>query len=334
MKTKFSIVICTYNRCKILEICLNSVALLEQHDGFDYEVLIVDNNSGDNTRETAETFVAALPETLRSKWSYHHETRQGLSHARNRGIAESRGDWLVFLDDECELEPDWLTRVHRIVKDKAPVMVGGPYRGRFLPDLDPSLYARGYLESYGDSHHLRDNWPEGWLTKPGLSGGNMAIKRDLLEQVGFFDPAFGMTGATMQYGEETELQMRVLAVFPGGGIFYSPDLELVHYIRPEKTGLRASFKSCVQRARNVASLQRSKTRLNRPTLSDQLSKVWILTRRGAGLTTFLGARFIRAGLSGDTFARPIYEAVHSGKLQAFLQIAMTVGELLRPERRQ
>lgn len=325
MTKMFSIIICTYNRAKILEICLNSVANLAKNDNFDYEVLIIDNNSTDDTKKTTEDLISTFPDDRQSGWAYHLETKQGLSHARNRGIAESRGDWLIFLDDECDVRADWLMRLQRIMDRENPVMLGGPYRGKFLPGVDRSRYAKGYLERYGDSYHLRDAWQERWLSKPGLSGGNMAIRRDLLEELGSFDPAFGMSGGKLRYGEETDLQLRILARHPVHSIYYSPDLELIHYIRPEKTGLRPSFESCVQRARNVATLQSSSRSRQNLSWLELLSQIWILIRRTAGLLAFLCVQYIQTLITRDNVVRPVYEAIHSGKLQAFLQIAITVG---------
>jgi len=328
MSLKYSIIVCTYNRQNIIEICLKSICLLNKSGDCDFEVLIVDNNSTDATGATVREFLSCLSAELQGKWHYHLERSQGLSHARNRGISESQGEWLVFLDDECELDKEWLTRLHVKITINSPLMLGGPYRGKFLPSADRSDYARGYLEKYGDSHHLRDRWPSRWLQKPGLSGGNMAIRRDVLQTVGGFDPELGMSGTQMRYGEETELQLRILTRYGPRSIYYSPDLLLVHYIRPDKTGLRTSFHSCVQRARNVSNLQRDARNSKKLSVAELFSKIWILIRRLADLLVFLSVQYMQTIFTKGGISNPIYEAVQNGKLQACLQIGMTLFDQL------
>ncbi|XHC10784.1 glycosyltransferase family 2 protein [Labrenzia sp. ac12] len=332
MKTMFSIIICTYNRSDILSICINSIAKLNKNKNFDYEILIVDNNSKDATQKAVQDFFLTLPSIQRNKWSYHLERLQGLSNARNRGVSESRGNWLVFLDDECDVDADWLDRLYCVIGHKSPVMVGGPYRGKYLPEIDKRHYAKGFLEKYGDSYHIRDDWQERWLSKPGLSGGNMAIRRDLLEKVGTFDPNFGMSGSETRYGEETELQLRILALCPNNSIYFSPDLELIHYIRPEKTRLLASLQSCIQRAKNVANLQRSHPQYASSSSNLLLLKLWILVRRSFELMIFVAVQFLKAGVKRAPFSRPCYEVIYSGKLQALVQVAFSVVDIVRHNR--
>ena len=92
-----SVIICTYNRDKYIYNVLKSLALgTLEHSA--YEIILVDNNCTDNTRSEVDHFCNVFPQvTLR----YFVETNQGLSHARNRGIRESKGDILVYVDDDA-----------------------------------------------------------------------------------------------------------------------------------------------------------------------------------------------------------------------------------------
>ena len=95
MKPSISVVVCTFNRAQLAATAIES--LCEQTaDKSQYEVIVVDNNSQDNTREVTEDFCSRYP-NLR----YCLEEEQGLSHARNRGWRESRGVYVAYVDDDC-----------------------------------------------------------------------------------------------------------------------------------------------------------------------------------------------------------------------------------------
>src|SRR5579863_9995619 len=99
-----TIILCTYNRCQRLARALDSVASSTVSDSVKWEVLVVDNNSTDQTREVAEEFSRSHPGHFR----YCFEPKQGKSHALNAGIREARGDILAFLDDDVTVGPTWL----------------------------------------------------------------------------------------------------------------------------------------------------------------------------------------------------------------------------------
>src|ERR1019366_3158512 len=101
---KTTVIVCTYNRCQVLAKTLESVAASKVPDSVEWEVLIVDNNSSDQTREVVEDFCRRYP----GRFRYLFERRQGLSSARNAGIRESQSEILAFTDDDATVEPDWL----------------------------------------------------------------------------------------------------------------------------------------------------------------------------------------------------------------------------------
>ena len=96
-----SIIICTYNRDQFLYDALRHVAV-NDYPTEEYEIVLVNNNSTDTTESECQRFAADFPQV---QFRYFVETKQGLSHARNRGIDESRGDVLVFLDDDSFVQP-------------------------------------------------------------------------------------------------------------------------------------------------------------------------------------------------------------------------------------
>ena len=98
-----SIIVCTYNRAESLKDTLAALAKLDVLPTREWEVVIVDNNSRDHTRQVVEEMQRTWP-----RLRYVFEPEQGLSHARNRGIAESNGEITLFTDDDVLPEPDWL----------------------------------------------------------------------------------------------------------------------------------------------------------------------------------------------------------------------------------
>src|ERR1700674_3750141 len=101
---KISIILCTYNRYQSLTRALESVAASQMPESVDWQVLILDNNSKDQTREVAEAFCRRYP----SHFRYVFESQQGKSFALNRGIREAPGEILAFIDDDITVEPTWL----------------------------------------------------------------------------------------------------------------------------------------------------------------------------------------------------------------------------------
>src|SRR5712691_696604 len=99
-----SLILCTHNRCESLARGLNSAAALTLPDSVPWEVLVVDNNSNDQTRKVVEEFCHQNP----GRFRYLFEPQPGLSYARNAGIREARGDIIAFMDDDVIVEPTWL----------------------------------------------------------------------------------------------------------------------------------------------------------------------------------------------------------------------------------
>src|SRR5688500_504515 len=99
-----SVLICTYNRARLLEATLASLAAMRVPPDLHWDVIVVDNNSTDGTRAVIESHVHAFPVALR----YVFEPRQGKSHALNSGAAASAAEVIAFTDDDVRIDPDWL----------------------------------------------------------------------------------------------------------------------------------------------------------------------------------------------------------------------------------
>ena len=116
-----SVIICTYNRADLLTDVLQTVCeqTLERSE---YEVIVVDNNSTDDTSAVSHTFVARY-----SNVRYCFEPQQGLSHAPNRGWREARGDVVIYLDDDCIVPYGTQVVASEIIEQHFPDLFGGPF---------------------------------------------------------------------------------------------------------------------------------------------------------------------------------------------------------------
>lgn len=221
----FSVVICTYNRAALLRMVLESL-IVQQLDHSRFEVLVVDNNSTDETRAVSEEFISRAPHVR-----YVLERRQGLSYARNRGYEEARGCYIAYSDDDNQLPPDWLHTAVTIVEREGAGVFGGPSRAFFITPR-PRWFSPTYAV-FSPSWSAGDLQPSQFLC-----GNNIFIRKTLLEAIGGFDPQMGMQGDKLGYGEETELIARIRDRLPHERIFYDPALWVYHLVRPNKMRLR------------------------------------------------------------------------------------------------
>lgn len=221
-----SLVVPTFNRANLLEKALRSIAATSVPDPVRVEVIVVDNNSTDNTVEVVKTLRDDFPYPLR----YVQEANQGSSYARNRGLNEARGYYVVFMDDDQIMEKHYLENIPRAFEATGAVCVGGPvsyYNAGDLPRWLRELSRTIGQISLGDQVKIL-----GPDTHKGLGGGNMALIRDELIAAGGFNVRLGRFGSDLRACEDFELQERLRRL--GKTIAYSPHLVQYHYLRPER----------------------------------------------------------------------------------------------------
>jgi glucosyl-dolichyl phosphate glucuronosyltransferase len=217
-----SVIVCTYNRRDLLAGCLQSLAAQTLFpDRFD--VLVVDNNSTDETAAAVEGHRATVP-TLR----YVFEPVQGLSHARNRGATEARGTHLVYVDDDARLPPTYLSCVLETLERTQPDILGGPVYP-FYTEAKP----RWFKDHYEIRHYAEAS---GFSTTCGVSGSNFVIRKDVLARLGGFDPSLGMRGAEQRFGEDRKVLETYRKVTPADAqrVYYDLDCVVLHHVPAHK----------------------------------------------------------------------------------------------------
>lgn len=220
-------IICTYNRAKYIGPLLESIAANDLAKE-EYEILLVDNNCTDNTREVCETFAETHKDVT---FRYVVESEQGLSAARNKGIHEAKGDVIVYIDDDALVDSWYLRTVAEYMSAHKEIdAIGGPIIPLYEETEEPKWMTRytkellcGYLY-FGEA--IRPFPGERY---PG--GGNAAYRSEVFSLVGLFNTALGRKGNSLMGAEEKDIfdKMKVC----GMRFMYLPKM-ILHHIIPQK----------------------------------------------------------------------------------------------------
>ena len=221
-----TIILCTYNRCQSLVKALSSVALSRLPESVAWEVLVVDNNSRDRTRDMVADFCRRHP----ARFRYLFESRPGKSYALNSGIAEAQGDIVAFMDDDVTVDPMWLQNL------TAPLLKGkwAGCGGRILPEW--SCLRPRWLpdrERYGLAPlAVFDLGLEAGPLTEAPFGANMAFRKAVLAKYGGFRTDLGPRPGSEIRNEDTEFGSRLLTA--GDQLWYEPSAIVHHAVQQNR----------------------------------------------------------------------------------------------------
>jgi glycosyltransferase involved in cell wall biosynthesis len=226
-----SVLICTYNRAPLLEQTLTALARAVRPDGCAVDVVVVDNNSADDTAGLVQRAAASGSLPIR----YVHEGRQGKSFALNTGLSVAQGDIIALTDDDVLPEPEWLVRMVANFRSADVVFVFGKVLPRWEVPPPPemlTLRARDIwgplaLVDYGDETIRYD--PASFGRKRLPVGANLAIRRDAIHRVGGWRTDLGKVNNTLIAGEDHELCVRLYRAGLYSGI-YDPAVAVRHLV--------------------------------------------------------------------------------------------------------
>lgn len=225
---RYSIIVCTFNRCKYIYPLLESIAHNE-YASDEYEIVFIDNNCTDGTQAEVERFQAnhsAIP--LR----YFKEERQGLSHARNRGMKEANGEYFIFVDDDAILSKQYLQNLDkRLNEDPSTLVFGGKITPRYESGKEPewmNKWAYSWVSALDMGEEKRAFKPNQYPI-----GANMGFHRSIPEKIGTFNTQLGRCKKNMAGGEEKDFFLRIQQ--EGIQIQYLPDVQVEHCIPQERT---------------------------------------------------------------------------------------------------
>lgn len=221
-----TVAIQTYNHAKTLAKTLESLRTLRCPKGTDYEILVVDNNSSDDTADVIQRYAKILAPRLCSIF----ESRQGLSHARNRALKEAKGEIVCFTDDDVRVDPGWLNAVVEAFEKYNASIVGGRSYLIFPDGIQKPEWLTERFETllsrldYGDEVLVN--------TDKDLFGLNFSVLKKAALEIGGFNTSFGRNGRTLLCGEEKDLLDRIREV--GGIAVYEPNAVVGHIVPPER----------------------------------------------------------------------------------------------------
>lgn len=220
---RIDVVLATYNRAALLGAAIGSFVRCAAPEGCAARLLVVDNNSADETRRATEAAIAAHPDAV---VDYLFEPRQGKAHALNLGVERSDADVVGFFDDDEQLAPNWLAVLHRAFLDPSLDFAGGPVLPDWSQAPPPWLPSQGY----GGVLSLVDHGPAprryGEAGFDGmLIGANAAVRRATLRRCGPYTTRF-------KWAEDRDMHRRLLEAGAAGR--YLPDLVVRHHVPPKR----------------------------------------------------------------------------------------------------
>lgn len=223
---KISIVIPTYNRHAHLTLAVKSV--LPQAVEYGAEILIVDNNSSDETRQTVSGLTTSHPHTVR----YVFEPLQGNSYARNTGIQQSQGEIVAFIDDDVVVANDWLEVLIAALDERPEVSFVG---GKVLPlwsEQPPEWLTIEHWAPLAILDYGSQELPISSETPLGLLTANIAFRRAMFDEVGMFLPSLQRVKNEIGSMEDHEFLLRALRQGKKG--VYLPNMIASARVEPER----------------------------------------------------------------------------------------------------
>ena len=225
-----SIIICTHNRPRRLSKMLESLICLKYDNSFNYEMIIVDNNSTDNTKQIIESYILK-----NNKIKYHLERNRGISNARNAGINISKGEIIAFTDDDIILDNNWLLNIAQFnLKFEFDAIAGRVLplypenTPQWIKDCRDLLNGPIVCHDHGGTIQLYNSKMFPFV------GANMIIKRKLFDEVGVFNTDLGPGKGTM--GDDTEFFRRIQNL--NKKIYYNPNVLIIHPVEKERMNFK------------------------------------------------------------------------------------------------
>jgi glycosyltransferase involved in cell wall biosynthesis len=219
MQPLISVVICSYNRADTLRGALQSLICQETDGQFSYEIVVIDDGSTDGTRGVVNEIASCSQVPVK----YVCEEGYGITHARNRGVSESRGEWIAWFDDDQLAEPDWLNQLFAVAYRRGSDWVGSD---RVLSLLAESIIPLNKVTRslLGEIRYRKETNLCSRKFLP--TTGNMLIKRSVHDSVGSFDTSM------VRGGEDRDLASRVWA--QGFKCWSAPKAVVYHLIPPQR----------------------------------------------------------------------------------------------------
>ena len=221
-----TVVVCTRKRPELVKKCLESI--LAQKTEIPFDVVVVENDDKQESKEIVDDCIEKAQQ-IGLEMRYFCEPEQNIALARNRGIRECRGEFVLFIDDDETAAPDWIEKMVEIQKRTDADVVQGTCEPIF-PDDFPELFRHGSIYSF-------EAFSEECVRVPGVTTNTTLYRLSALAgRENPLDPAYGTTG-----GSDFELSLYLDGI---GKSQYKTALAKVYEFQPLK---RASFRFFTER---------------------------------------------------------------------------------------
>ena len=241
MSLDISIIICCYNSAPRLSQTLKHLAEQEMPSEIDWEVIVVDNNSSDNTAEIAIDLWEEYGAPVNMK--VVPEPEPGLSHARKKGVYEAEGEIIVFCDDDNWLASSYVETSYELMKGHPEIGVLG---GSGWPVSDEGVEIPIWFWSKLGMYACGAPQPESGdvsFLYYSIAGAGQVLRRKVLLDLydsGFLNLTLDRKGETLSSGGDTEISYWHLLV--GYQLYYSSDLVFWHYMPPKRLQIEEYYR--------------------------------------------------------------------------------------------
>jgi len=292
MWPRVSVIICCHNGARRLPKTLSHLAAQRTHQDIEWEVIVVDNASTDETSTIAES---SWPRNPPAPLRIAHEPRLGLSYARHRGVEESKYEIVSFVDDDNWVCPEWAQTVSEIMRDASDVGACGG-RVEAVCEEDPPSWFGDYAGDYAVGSQAEATG-DVTVTRGYLWGAGLSIRKSAwlhLQQSGFKSLLVDRQGESTSSGGDCEICFALRLA--GWRLWYDERLRLQHYIRSDR--LKWSYLRRLYRGFGAATvgLEPYREYLRSPSLSLRLRQTW--QWQAAGTLKALLRQLREARLSG------------------------------------
>lgn len=225
-----SVIICCYNSEKLITETLKHILQQKTPEKFNFEVILVDNNSKDNTTKVAKQLWGNA--SSKAQLKLVKERTPGLAHARKKGVANSTAAFLLFCDDDNLLDENYIFLSYSfLIKNKHVGAVGGQSKGVLEGNIPNWWHQEAHNYAVGQQSTI-----SGDVSKRGfLWGAGLVIRKSILENLyaaGFSSLLLGRTGEKITSGDDSELCKWILIA--NYKLWYLDSLHFKHYITKER----------------------------------------------------------------------------------------------------
>jgi glycosyltransferase involved in cell wall biosynthesis len=221
---KVSVIICTYTE-EMYDHFQEAVESVRQQTYPDIELVLVSDGN------------EAVYEQIRADYGDNSdvvvamtEQNVGVGEARNQGIKLATGEIVAQMDDDAVADPDWIAELVRVYEETDAVAVGGKMTPKWVAGK-PRFLPEEFYWLIGVNHR--------WFAEPmeevrNTYASNISFRRDVIEELGGFDPNVGRKGDTEIQATESEIGTRLRETF-GRGVIYNPEATVAHKIFDYRT---------------------------------------------------------------------------------------------------